>query len=330
MELSSLEMIYGIAHAKSREQAEIAVVAHPDSCLPSTVEHIEASIPKCPVDYLRWGDGADKWATLAIESSLQSALHDISGYDLVHDQTSAVSVAFSARRFGIPLIRTLRLLPCHPAFANVASLVTHAVFLSNSQLAIDEWHSSARRSVIHDCVPLRSPWTFESPDGLSKSLDLGSPFAISVGRVEPRKGHHKALALARTLSLPLRVVGPVTDDEYARELGKSSDVTIIGELDKPACLDLISRATVLLWTPSIPEPGGRVVIEALRLGTSVVGYATGALGDIVSDSDTSRSPQSFDDIVRADQLPSCWPDTVNDLGEQYWQLYFSAVSGDCE
>jgi len=69
--------------------------------------------------------------------------------------------------------------------------------------------------------------------------------------------------------------------EYVREKGLAKNVIFTGQL--PNVYPLIKKLDVLVHSSIEPEPFGRVIVEAMALGTSVVATKGGAVEEIVSD-----------------------------------------------
>ena len=93
-------------------------------------------------------------------------------------------------------------------------------------------------------------------------------------------------ALARHPEMSARLVGPVTQPDYADELkrraealGVSDRLTIVGAL-KPGSPELVSeyRNADVFVLPSRHEPFGIVVLEAWAAGLPVVASDVGGLG----------------------------------------------------
>ena len=105
-------------------------------------------------------------------------------------------------------------------------------------------------------------------------------YLVWYGRMVPEKGLHLAIAAARTIGLPLRIAGPISDTAYfaqqvAPRLGDGVDY--VGHLDHGSLAALIGGARAFLCTPCWEEPYGLVVAEALACGTPVAAFARGAV-----------------------------------------------------
>ena len=117
---------------------------------------------------------------------------------------------------------------------------------------------------------------------------LNSTFSIlCVARIDRQKNQMMIVeALARHPEMSARLVGPVTQPDYAdelrrraEELGVSGRLTLVGAL-KPGSQELVDeyRNADLFVLPSRHEPFGIVVLEAWAAGLLVVASDVGGLG----------------------------------------------------
>lgn len=109
-------------------------------------------------------------------------------------------------------------------------------------------------------------------------------YLVWYGRIVPEKGLHFAIEAARRIGLPLRIAGPILDQDYYRsriepELG--TGVVHVGHLAHSELARLVGGARAFLCTPLWDEPYGLVVAEALACGVPVAAFARGAIPEIV-------------------------------------------------
>jgi glycosyltransferase involved in cell wall biosynthesis len=109
------------------------------------------------------------------------------------------------------------------------------------------------------------------------------PIALIAGRIAPEKGTAAAIRIAHRAGLEPVVVGEVYDRGYfAREIVPLLDGThVYRTLPRERVIALMSRAAVTLMPVEWDEPFGLVAAEAQTVGCPVVGYARGALADVV-------------------------------------------------
>lgn len=120
------------------------------------------------------------------------------------------------------------------------------------------------------------------------------PYLLFAGRIAPEKGAADALDIARLAGRRLILTGSVYDDEYfAREvrprlepLEREGQASYLGPVTRERLWHLMAGATAVLVPSHWQEPFGLVPCEAQAAGAPVVGYASGALPEIVADGET--------------------------------------------
>ncbi len=132
-------------------------------------------------------------------------------------------------------------------------------------------------------------------------LDLHAPnydprggYVAFLGRISPEKGPDRAIAIARSLGLPLKIAAKIdkVDEAYFREvvapLLNQPGVEFIGEIDDHGKAQFLGNARALLFPIDWPEPFGLVMIEAMACGTPVLGFRIGSVAEIIDDHVTGR------------------------------------------
>ncbi len=135
------------------------------------------------------------------------------------------------------------------------------------------------------------------------------------GRLRADKGTHVAIkALGRIIhdyqiqNIELHIVGGgerdyITFLEYLiRKQRLESHVTFLGQQPKAAMPQLYQQADIFLFTSVWQEPFGRVLVEAMASGVTVVGSAVGGAAEILIDSANSLTFEPNDDHGLADQI----------------------------
>ncbi len=90
-------------------------------------------------------------------------------------------------------------------------------------------------------------------------------------------------------------------ERLAVELGVASDVTFLGDVSPDEAPSVYERATVVCQ-PSLGEPFGMTVIEAMAAGRAVVGTAAGGIPDAVVEGEGGRLVPAGDERLLADAL----------------------------
>ena len=241
-------------------------------------------------------------------------------FDLVHDHCGFTALAMAAR-VGAPVIHTLH----GPFTAETAAFYErhgpkcHLVAISNAQKD-------------------------SSPPGVRPCAVVPNPddYLLWMGRMDPVKGPHRAIAAARASGRRLVLAGPVQpgQEEFFRRHVEAeldgSDVVFVGEVGGAARKELFARASALLMPIRWVEPFGMVMVEALACGTPVVAFPEGAASEIVIDGENgflvSDEQQMSEAIERLGRIePSNCRATVAErygaaaVAERYEGVYRAAL-----
>jgi len=227
---------------------------------------------------------------LELERVFQRASH----FDIIHFHTEPLHFPMS-RRSPIPCVTTLHgrldlpdLVPLYQEFDDQA-----LISISNAQRAPLSW--ARWEATVYHGLPLRL-----------YSLGTGSGGYLSfLGRISPEKRVDRAIEIARTLGLPLKIASKVdpADEIYFNSKIKSQldqpGIEFLGEIDEAGKADLLRGSTALLFPIDWPEPFGMVLIEALACGTPVVAFAEGSVPEIIDDGVTGFLVDSIASAVDA-------------------------------
>jgi alpha-1,3-rhamnosyl/mannosyltransferase len=112
------------------------------------------------------------------------------------------------------------------------------------------------------------------------SLGVDGPYALHVGRIEPRKNQLTALAAVEHLnSLLLVCAGSVVDEGMAARLDGSRRCRLLGRVSDADLEALYAQAEVVIF-PSLYEGFGLPVLEGMRRGVPVVTVAVSSLPEV--------------------------------------------------
>jgi glycosyltransferase involved in cell wall biosynthesis len=115
-----------------------------------------------------------------------------------------------------------------------------------------------------------------------------------LGRIAPEKGLDRAIAIAESARVPLKIAAKIdrSDEAYFRETIKPllnrPGVEFIGEIGEREKTDFLGNARALLFPIDWPEPFGLVMIEAMACGTPVLAFRRGSVPEIIDDGITGR------------------------------------------
>jgi glycosyltransferase involved in cell wall biosynthesis len=130
---------------------------------------------------------------------------------------------------------------------------------------------------------------------------------VFLGKIEPMKGVHDAIAIAKMAERRLVIAGTRADAGpdalyFEREIAPHLDgrhVTFVGAVDDTQKSDLLGRACALLFPTHWEETFGLVMVEAMACGTPVIGFARGAVPEVVRDGVNGYLCRSVDEAVAA-------------------------------
>ncbi|MGH3132550.1 MAG: glycosyltransferase family 4 protein [Gaiellaceae bacterium] len=113
---------------------------------------------------------------------------------------------------------------------------------------------------------------------------------VFLGRLRPEKGVLDVVEMARRLpEIPVTIVGSGDLEETVRgEARRIRNLRVAGFVSDPVLSDLLRHARVVVIPSRCQDAGPLVPLEAMAKGTPVVAYATGGLGEYVSDSRGGR------------------------------------------
>lgn len=163
---------------------------------------------------------------------------------------------------------------------------------------VDKLSGIGPTRAIHNGVKLE---TFQYAEKVSDE----APF-VFLGRIEPIKGTHHAIRIAKDAGRRLVIAGNISENATSRDYFKeviqpelSDQISYIGPVNDAQKNALLGGAAALLMPIEWDEPFGIVMAEALACGTPVIGTARGALPEIVDDGVTGACCQSLEEMITA-------------------------------
>lgn len=225
--------------------------------------------------------------------------------DVIHIQCvshNGVYALHAAQTLGVPLVLTtqgertidtgrlyqrsqymndqLRLMLNHAAYVSACSRDTLTELL--------EWYGdpmTGRSGVIYNGIRVDD---FESV----KPYEHPRPYILGIGRVVPNKGFEiliKAIAKCKGKDFDLIIAGDGPELPRLREMvdtmGMSDRIHLIGHADRKTAVRLF-KGCLLFTLPSLDEPQGIVVLEAMAANKAVIATNVGGVSEIVRHGDT--------------------------------------------
>ncbi len=143
------------------------------------------------------------------------------------------------------------------------------------------------------------------PTDLHKpTLDPRGGYVAFLGRISPEKGPERAISIARSLGIPLKIAAKVdaVDEQYFREIVEpllGPGVEFIGEINERQKTTFLGEALALLFPIDWPEPFGLTMIEAMACGTPVLAFRHGSVPEIIDHGVTGIVVDGMDEAAAA-------------------------------
>ncbi|MDQ5821370.1 MAG: glycosyltransferase family 4 protein [Actinomycetota bacterium] len=160
------------------------------------------------------------------------------------------------------------------------------------------------------------PWIANCPNALDFSVYPYKPrrgdYLLFLGRMNPDKGAHRAIAVAMDAGLPLKLAGKKQDKkeiEYFDELVAPhlvDGIEYLGEVTHGEKVELLQNARATLFPIEWEEPFGLVMIESMACGTPVIATRWGAVPEVIEDGRSGIIVDNYREMAaaleRADDL----------------------------
>jgi glycosyltransferase involved in cell wall biosynthesis len=229
-----------------------------------------------------------------VASSFATIEESSEPFDVVHDHCGFTAFAF-ADRIDTPIVHTL-----------------HGPFTDETRAFYARHGHKAR------AVALSRYQADQAPPELDVIAVIGNPIVVDdfpfstdrqdyvlwIGRMNPDKGPHRAIAAAREAGVRLVLAGPVqpgNEEFFAHEVEPHIDgdqVEYIGEVGAEKA-GLYGGALAMLMPIRWPEPFGLVMTEAMACGTPVIAFPEGSASEIVLDGETGFVVDSEHEMAEA-------------------------------
>jgi glycosyltransferase involved in cell wall biosynthesis len=150
-------------------------------------------------------------------------------------------------------------------------------------------------------------------DALQFQEEPGDYLAF-LGRITPDKGLDKAIHIARSIGMPLRIAArkPLRGSDAAdvqadweyyrtviRPLLHEPGVEFVGEVGDEEKSRVLGPARALLFPIDWPEPFGLVMAESLACGTPVIARRRGSVPEVVDHGVTGWIGETDDELIEA-------------------------------
>jgi glycosyltransferase involved in cell wall biosynthesis len=229
-------------------------------------------------------------------SMLEEVRRRASSFDVIHFHIDLIHFPL-ARYFGHKTVTTLHgrldlpdLRPFYEMFSDVP-----LVSISEDQrrpMPKVNWAGTVHHGLPPDLLPFQP-----GPAG---------DYLAFLGRISPEKRPDRAIEIAHRAGRRLKIAAKVdkADEAYWRQViapmvENSPLVEFVGEIGESRKAEFLGNAMGLLFPIDWPEPFGIVMIEAMSIGTPVIGFRCGSVPEIIDDGVSGFIVETVEDAVAA-------------------------------
>lgn len=213
-----------------------------------------------------------EWLGQQHYQTLQYGLFDVSGYDVIHYHSFIPEIYSVGALHKTPGVLTLHLPPTEKFALMYRFFTKHApvVPVGISNRMSEQWKAVFGKEVkvIVNGIVLDN-WTLHT-----RKVD---GYLLWSGRIAREKNVEAAIQLANYLQQPLKIVGPVFDQNYFHDYVQpqlNERIEYISHATQQQVSTLASGASAYLATATWEEPFGLSTVEMLASGLPVAGFAT--------------------------------------------------------
>ncbi len=219
-------------------------------------------------------------------------------FDVIHDNSGPPGIMVAATsRVQAPVVATLHgaLSEAEGDFLAAVDRDVHLVAISRAQqtmVAGIDW-----RAVVHNAVdPAHYPPIIDR--------DQKENYLVELARINPAKGQHLAIEIAKRLGVPLVLAGKV-DAEAVRYFEEKVKPNLDGQITWRENVhgkekaQLLAHAKAMVFPIQWEEPFGIAMVEAMMSGTPVLALAHGATSEVVEPGVTGWVAEDIDGLIAA-------------------------------
>ncbi|HET7421126.1 MAG TPA: glycosyltransferase family 4 protein [Candidatus Dormibacteraeota bacterium] len=219
-------------------------------------------------------------------------------FDVIHDHAGPPGILVGATcRAQAPVVATLHgaLTEAEGEFLAAVDRDVHLVAISRAQQATVagvDW-----RRVVHNAV---DPSEYTPVVRREEKED----YIVELARIDPDKGQHLAIELARRVNVKLVLAGkvdPQVQPYFDQKVKPTLDgqVTWVENVHGKEKARLLAKAKAMVFPIQWEEPFGIAMVEAMMSGTPVIAMKRGAAAEIVEPGVTGWLVDDLDEMVEA-------------------------------
>ena len=219
-------------------------------------------------------------------------------FDVIHDHSGITGILVaSLARLQTPVVATLHgaLSEAEGDFLGAVARQVNLVAISHAQqasVAGVEW-----RNVVYNAIDPSQYTAITDPSAKSDYL-------LHLARINPDKGQHISIEVAKKLDMKLVLAGKVDPDADDYFQGKikpnlNGQVSWRENVKGKEKADLLAKARAMVFPIQWEEPFGLAMVEAMVSGTPVVAFRHGAAPELVEDGVTGFLADDVDEMVDA-------------------------------
>lgn len=163
-----------------------------------------------------------------------------------------------------------------------AQMADHLICVSNIiQHEVEKYGIPMEKTtVIHNGIDISE---FRADEDLKEKLDLAGIVVGYIGRLEPHKGVEYLIRAAKHIRAKFLIVGDGTDrkrlTEIATKMGLSDKIVFTGYVPHKDIWKYYNTADIIVY-PTLYEPLGNVVLEAMASGKPIIASNVGGIPEI--------------------------------------------------
>ncbi|MFA5786954.1 MAG: glycosyltransferase family 4 protein [Actinomycetota bacterium] len=214
-----------------------------------------------------------------VVDALGKAVGEGRPFDIVHDNTQALLVAF-APWLPCPTLHTL-----HGA-AHPEALEFYGRFANTTNFNAISASQASDFPGLSVCGVVPNPIDVASFPFRADKQD----YLLFLGRLFPDKGLHHALEVARRVGMPIKIAGKIdpgeSADYFEAEIAPHLDgesAEYLGQVSDEEKKALLAGARATLFPIQWEEPFGLVMTESMACGTPVLAFRRGSVPEVVED-----------------------------------------------